>query len=240
MDPIFPPTKHKVGSLVFLPNEKRDGTFEHVTKGYYYKVTGHTTDEMNSPQCKLLHLKTFEGRIRYAAAHTTDKFHKVTSHSSVLYLRPRTVEEIECEVDLLNVQYTTLTVNTTYSPQSPQWKKTQCFKTVYLITPHNSIQTTLQQHVGPTQLTALQTHQETVISAQYRDDNGNIYTTLDTKATARCPACSHTGADTRCTTHSECEGWFFFNEAYFILRLIPHTVWAWLAPKGVSLYCTVH
>jgi hypothetical protein len=42
----------------------------------------------------------------------------------------------------------------------------------------------------------------------YRDDNGNIYTTLDTKTTAKCPACSHTGADTRCATHSECEGWF--------------------------------
>lgn len=124
MDPIFPATKHRVGSLVFLPNEKRDGTFEHVTKGHYYKVTGHTTDEMNRPQCKLLHLKPLKGRIRYAAAHTTDRFHKVTSHSSVLYLRPRTVGEIECEVDLLNVQYTTLTVNTTYSPQSPQRTKT--------------------------------------------------------------------------------------------------------------------
>ena len=175
-DPIFPPTKHIVGSLVFYPNERRNGTFEHVTKGYYYKVTGHTTDEMNRPQCKLLHLKTLEGRIRYAAANTTEDFQRVTSHSSVLYLRPRTVEETECKVDLLNVQYTTLTVSTAYSPQSPQWKKKQCFKTVYLVTPHNSIQTTLQTHVGPTQLTALQHHQETVILAQYRDDNNNIHT----------------------------------------------------------------
>ena len=91
-DPIFPTTKHKIDSVVFLPNEKRDGSFEHVTKGYYYTVTGHTTDEMNRPQCKLLHLKTFEGRMRYAAAHTSDNFQKVISHTSVMYLRPRTVE----------------------------------------------------------------------------------------------------------------------------------------------------
>jgi hypothetical protein len=91
-NPIFPTTKHKIGSVVFLPNENRDGSFEHVTKGYCYIVTGHTTDEMNRPQCKLLHLKTFEGRMRYAAAHTSDNFQKVISHTSVMYLRPRTVE----------------------------------------------------------------------------------------------------------------------------------------------------
>jgi hypothetical protein len=151
--------------------------------------------------------------MRYAATHATDNFQRVISHSSAMYLRPRTTEEIECEVDLLNVQYTKVIINTTYSPQSPLWKKLQFFKTMYLISPHNSIQTTTQHHVGPTNLTALQTHQEKIISAQYRDNIGNIYTTMDTQATARCPACSHTGTDKRCTTHTECEGW-----------LVPHTM----------------
>ena len=164
---MFPTTRHKIGSVVFLPNEKKDGSFEHVTNGYYYKVTGHTTDEMDRPQCKLLHLQPFEGRMRYAATQATGNFQKVISHSSAMYLRPRTTEETECEVDLLNVQYTKLIINTTYSPQSPLWKKPQFFKKMYLISPHNSIQTTTQHHVGPTKFTTLQTHQEKVISAHY-------------------------------------------------------------------------
>jgi hypothetical protein len=43
-DPIFSTTKHKIGSVVFIPNEKRDGSFEHVTKGYYCNKTNRTAN----------------------------------------------------------------------------------------------------------------------------------------------------------------------------------------------------
>ena len=99
MDPIFQPTKHKTGSIIFLPEEYSAGGYAPATEGYFFKVTGHRTDSDNRPTCTLKWLTLLPTQPKYTTPHISITFRAVTKYASVLWANPAQPPEEEAEVD---------------------------------------------------------------------------------------------------------------------------------------------
>jgi hypothetical protein len=123
MDPIFQPTMHKTGSIVFLPKEHSNGEYAPATEGYFFKVIGHRTDGDHRPTCTLKWLTPIPTQPRYTAPHISTRFRAVTENTSVLWANPAHPPEEEAEVDLLTVNFITQRVAIRYSPQGPLGRK---------------------------------------------------------------------------------------------------------------------
>ena len=221
-DPMFTPTKHKVGDIVFLPNEDDTGRFKSPSEGHYFKVLGHNTDTDNRPTCTLIQLTPLRHTPGYTSNHITESFHKVTNCSVLLYANPITRQEQHVDGDLLSVKYLTQRVSTRYSPRGPRGKKhvqmnnTTTFPTVYLINPHHYIKTSETTITGPTPIKLLADHQERLISSIQRNEDGDAVVTTDTQPHAPCAKCGRTNTDTKCANTPSCEAWFH-------ARCIPHS-----------------
>ena len=109
-------TQHKIGSMVFLPNEDKEGRLRAPSEGHFYKVTGHKIDKNGRLMCKLHLLISISEEPKYMADHITEPFRRVTSHTQALWANPTSREEREAAVDLLQVKYETKRVSTKYSP----------------------------------------------------------------------------------------------------------------------------
>ena len=122
-DPIFIPTKHKVGSVVFLPKELNTRGYAPATDGYFFKVVGHGKDADSHPTCNLKRLTILPTQPKYATPHITTRFRAVTEHATVLWEDPAHPQETEAEIDLLPVHAGTQRVSTRYSPQGAVGRK---------------------------------------------------------------------------------------------------------------------
>jgi hypothetical protein len=81
---MFIPTKHKIGAIVFLPNEDDMGAFHPPSKGHYFKVMGHDEDADSRPTCALTQLTPLQRKPAYTSNHITEEFHKVADCSALL------------------------------------------------------------------------------------------------------------------------------------------------------------
>ena len=214
MDPIFHTTTHKTGSIVFLPKEHNNGEYAPATEGYFFKVTGHSTDGDHRPTCTLQWLTPMATQTKYTTSHISIRFRAVTQHTPILWANPANPPEEEAEVDLLSVKFITQRVATKYSPQGPQGRKhvkadsQKWFPTVYLVTQNHSISTVGQTIVGPTPITDITAHQQWMIGCQTRSSTGEVHMDTDTKPHAVCPTCQYTDTDTKCALQLRCGGWY--------------------------------
>ena len=222
-NPMFAPTTHKVGDVVFLPKELSTGVPGHLTsagfatpsEGYFYKVVGHTMDSQDRPCCTLRHLTVLKGKPKMTANHIQDTFQRVTGYTTALTLEKATKTESEVAVDLLTVAYRTQRVSCNITPRHRLWEhwrltnNTDKFRLVYFITQEHSITTATHHTDGPTVAEALEHHQANMLQALVRSQDGQqLHNTNDENEHAVCSTCTFTGADTRCTVASRCSGWY--------------------------------
>ena len=221
-NPMFAPTTHKIGDVVFLPKELSTGAPGNLTsagfaaprEGYFYKVVGHTTDDQDRPCCTLRHLTVLTGKPKMTASHIQDTFHRVTGYTTALTITRTAGTESEVSVDLLTVPYRTQRV-CNFTPRHRLWEhwrltnNTDKFRLAYFITQEHSITTATHHTDGPTGAEALEQHQAHMLQALVQGQVGQqLRNTNDENEHAVCSTCTFTGADTRCTVASRCTGWY--------------------------------
>jgi hypothetical protein len=208
---MFIPTKHRIGAILFLPNEDDMGAFHPPSKGHHLKVMGHDEDADGRPTCTLIQLMPLRRKPAYTSNNITEAFHKVADCSALQWKNPATKPEQRVDGDILSVEYTTQRVSTLYSPRGARGKQHvqsnnyTIFPIVYLITPQHYVKTDTTNITGPTHDNLIAAHQDRLIRSIERNEDGHEVVTTDTQTHSPCAQCGYLDTDTNCANTPSCE-----------------------------------